>query len=71
MSIQITGAKRFLFLTATVGRGWGHTQLPLGYVCHNYSLGQLSPSLVTRENTEAGNLSFCHQQETLQLGDSL
>ena len=36
------------FLTATVKRGQGNTQLPPGYVCHNYSVGQLSPSLIKR-----------------------
>lgn len=38
----------FFSETNTVKRGQGNTRLPLGYVCHNYSVGQLSPSLIKR-----------------------
>lgn len=50
MSIQTAGAVTFFFFEAPQWKGGQGRTLssPLGYVCHNHSVGQLSPSLIKR-----------------------
>lgn len=46
MPIQTTGAVSFFSHLSE--KGPGRHSAPLSYVCHNYSVGQLSPSLIKR-----------------------